>query len=141
MRLNYSSDISMDAKIGQDLLVRGLVEAEAILPSQYFDRLGDRTAGEFKLLLAVLTDGINCFLQEGPKRHRLFLEARDWIIMPYRTGPFSFDSICDALEIEANTLRKRPISLRRLRSQQRLNETSGTDSKRVDMLRRMRAQL
>ena len=54
MRLNHSSDMLVDAKTGQDLLVRGPVKAQSILPSQYFDRGAGRSenVGELKLLLA-----------------------------------------------------------------------------------------
>jgi hypothetical protein len=121
----------VDAKTGQDLLVRGPVKAQSILPSQYFDRGAGRSenVGELKLLLAVLTDGISCFLKKGSRKHRLFLEAKDWIIMPYRTGPFAFDSICEALGIEADTLRKRLVSLRRL------SQPSRTDAERMRLHR------
>jgi hypothetical protein len=87
-------------------------ETESILPSQYFGALGrGGLSSEQRLMLAVLVDTINV-LQSwrsggSASKRRNFAEAAHWVNLRGTTDLFSFDSVCDALEINAELLRSR----------------------------------
>jgi hypothetical protein len=89
-----------------------LSQADIILPSQYFAFLGSvGLSGEQRLMLAVLVDAINV-LQSwqtggGARKRRNFAEAAQWVNSCGTSHPFSFDSVCDALEIDSELLRSR----------------------------------
>ena len=89
-----------------------LWQTDIILPLQYFGALGSvGPSGEQRLMLAVLADAINVLRSwrgGGSARKRLnFAEAAQWVNSPGTTHPFSFDSVCDALEIDPELLRSR----------------------------------
>jgi hypothetical protein len=64
---------------------------------------------EEKLMFAVLTDGIECFqkyLGDNSRRsRRLFRDAEAWIACRDSSWPYSFENICEVLNINANYLR------------------------------------
>jgi hypothetical protein len=104
-----------------------LSQMDIILPSQYFGALGEAgLSGEQRLMLAVLVDAINVLQswQGGgsARKRRNFAEAAQWVNTPGTNYPFSFDSVCDALELDSGLLRSRlriltvrsPNSARRL---------------------------
>ena len=74
-------------------------------------RLGmDPGEGERKLMQAVLSEAIVCLTgRAGPARERyqLAAEALRWIRSKDMSWPFSFESICDVLGINADSLRRR----------------------------------
>jgi hypothetical protein len=91
---------------------------DTILASQFNDMrrasVGDH--GIAKLWLAVLEDGIRCFMDSSvpdgngaawhTRRWRLQQEAREWIFESDYEGPFSFKGLCEALGIDASYLRE-----------------------------------
>jgi hypothetical protein len=89
-----------------------LSQADIILPSQYFGSVGSvGLSGEQRLMLAVLIDAINV-LQSwhgggSARKRRNFAEAAQWVNTRGTSYPFSFDSVCDALEIDSELLRSR----------------------------------
>jgi hypothetical protein len=89
-----------------------LSETDIILPSQYFGLVGSvGMSGEQRLMLAVLVDAINV-LQTwkgtgSAHKRRNFAEAAQWVNTRGTGYPFSFDSVCDALEIDSELLRSR----------------------------------
>jgi hypothetical protein len=89
-----------------------LSQADIILPTQYFESIGSRgLSGEQRLMLAVMVDAINV-LQNwkgtgSPRKRRNFAEAAQWVNTRGTGHPFSFDSVCDALEIHSELLRSR----------------------------------
>ena len=89
-----------------------LSQADIILPSQYFGALGSvGLSGEQRLMLAVLVDAINV-LQSwhgggSARKRRNFAEAAQWVNTRGTSYPFSFDSVCDALEIDSELVRSR----------------------------------
>ena len=92
-------------------------ETDIILPSQYFGSIGSvGLSGEQRLVLAVLVDAINVLQSwKGAGRwhkRRNFAEAAQWVNTRGTTHPFSFDSVCDALEIESELLRSRLFTVR-----------------------------
>ena len=99
-----------------DLSCTGLLESvsvpDIITPEQYFDMRRSRAAfvaGENRLQLAVLRDAIR-ILPKGvgtkAKQQRLFLETLDWVNDREGTGPFAFEVICDAHDINPDWPRK-----------------------------------
>jgi len=61
-------------------------------------------------MLAVLQDALDCyqkyvFAKDGPGR-QLFADADGWILSDDRRWYFSFENICDVLEINASYLRQ-----------------------------------
>ncbi len=85
---------------------RGLAP-EVILPSQFFGAIGVRAfSSEQRLMLAVLVDAINLILRENRDR-RDFLEAWSWIFASGVARWLSFDLACDALDLNAESVRKR----------------------------------
>jgi hypothetical protein len=87
-------------------------EADIILPSQYFGLIGSAgLSGEQRLMLAVLIDAINVLnswkTTGSVHKRRNFAEAALWVNTHGTHHPFSFDSVCDALGIEAGLLRSR----------------------------------
>ncbi len=87
-------------------------EAAVILPSQYFASVGSTgLSGEQRLMLAVLVDAINVMQswQSGGsvRKRRNFAEAAQWVNAHGTSCTFSFDSVCDALEIDSELLRSR----------------------------------
>src|ERR1700682_1005388 len=87
-----------------------------ILPSQFFELVGKcRFTSEQRLMLAVLADAIN-ILQDwrsslSVRKRRLFIEAARWVMTHGSSVPFSFDNVCDALEISSGALRHRLSTL------------------------------
>jgi len=92
-----------------------LFAADIILPSQFFEGIGGKSlSAEQRLMLAVLVDAINVcqgwHRYPSARKRRDFAEAGKWIA----TGgdaPFSFDNICDALNINSEMLRERLAGL------------------------------
>lgn len=90
--------------------------SDLILPCQYFDVSGGhRLTGEQRLMLALLTDAINVYqkgvLSRVARARRLYVDAERWILAESGPGEWlSFDTVCDALGIEAGHLRRRIIA-------------------------------
>jgi hypothetical protein len=84
-----------------------LPQADILPPSQYFAAIGHAgLSGEQRLMLAVLIDTFNVLQswQDGRSKRRNFVEAAEWVIARGTCHPFSFDSVCEALEIDAELL-------------------------------------
>jgi len=66
--------------------------------------------GERRLMLAVLGDAVDCYRRgrgaRDPATRVLFNETRAWLESTDRRATFSFVSICDALDIDADYLRR-----------------------------------
>jgi hypothetical protein len=85
---------------------------DAILPSQFFESVGAQTFScEQRLMLAVLADAINVLGRTDSsklgKRNSSFNEAWSWVFAKRITSPLSFDHVCDALGMDAESLRRR----------------------------------
>jgi len=60
--------------------------------------------GELRLMAAVLEDAIN-ILRKRP-RSRAGREAREWLASRDASWPFAFERICDALDLDADSVRR-----------------------------------
>jgi hypothetical protein len=100
---------------------RGLFEPDTIVPSQFFATLrrqAPSNRGEYRLLVAVLEDAIDCFQENvhaaNKSEQRLFDEAQGWITgedgdtvshADDQAPGFSFEYVCDVLGLDASYLR------------------------------------
>jgi len=89
----------------------GLFEPDALLPAQFYAafRGGSGVSGEKRLMLAVLQDALDCyqkyaFAKDGAGQ-QMFHDADQWIGDEDRTWYFSFENICEILEINPQYLR------------------------------------
>ena len=90
----------------------GLFEPDALLPAQFYAafRGGSGVRGEKRLMLAVLEDALDCFQKYAAARdghgQALFEEANTWIASNDRGWFFSYENICETLEINPEYLRR-----------------------------------
>ena len=96
---------------GHDRLA-GLFEPDVLLPAQFFAAFR-REGGlerERLLMLAVLEDAVDCYQKyahsRDPRGRQMFDEAREWVTSCDRSWLFSFENICDTLEISAEYVRR-----------------------------------
>ena len=94
----------------EDHLLRAL--PDVVLPSQFFESVGAQTlSSEQRLMLAVLANAINILrdYRVSPSNRKLssFNEAASWVFADGIEGPMSFDQVCDALGVNAESLRRR----------------------------------
>jgi len=89
-----------------------LLQPDTLLPSQYFTALKRKGQHEpeRRLAIAVLQDAVDCYQKHLRARDRkarqLFLDAEEWITSDDRSWPFSFDNVCDLLQINPEYLRR-----------------------------------
>jgi hypothetical protein len=89
-----------------------LLQPDTLLPSQYFAALRRKGAHEpeRRLVIAVLQDAVDCFQKHAAARDRkarqLYLDAEEWICSEDRSWPFSFENVCDLLQINSEYLRR-----------------------------------
>jgi hypothetical protein len=90
----------------------GLFEPDALLPAQFYAafRGGSAVRGEKRLMLAVLQDALDCFQKyafaKDSHGRQLFVDANEWISCEDRDWYFSFENICETLEINPAYLRR-----------------------------------
>ena len=89
----------------------GLFEPDTLLPIQYFEAMRRKhlLEGEKRLILSVLEDAVECFMKcidsSTNKGQRLFRDADEWINLEDKRWVFSFDNVCDMLDINAEYMR------------------------------------
>jgi len=89
-----------------------LLQPDTLLPSQYFAILKRKGAHEpeRRLVVAVLEDAVECFQKHicarDEKARQLFVDAEEWICSEDRSWPFSFENVCDLLQINPQYLRR-----------------------------------
>ena len=66
-------------------------------------------SGEKLLMLAVLEEAIECYkrnlVSQDRKAQNLFLETEEWISARHDDALFSFENVCDALNLDSDYLR------------------------------------
>ena len=84
------------------------IEADPVDFEQFFKR-ANRGAEE-RLMLAVLQDAVDCFqqyaLSECPWEKQLFNEAERWLLERNSDWLFSFEKICESLQLDPGYIRK-----------------------------------
>jgi len=84
-------------------------DAEMAVSFSAVYRRAEPAAGERRLLLAVLEDGIRTLLKHADatrgRARTLQREALAWLLSDAHTDVFAFASICEALEIDPGRLR------------------------------------
>jgi len=101
----------MQEKETLDERLPGLFEPDTLLPIQYFEAMRKKhlLEGEKRLILSVLEDAIECFMKcidaATNKGQRLFREADEWISHEDKRWVFSFDNVCDMLDINPDYMR------------------------------------
>ena len=101
-----------DRELAAEERLAGLFQPDTLLPSQFFDRMRRRSEhdGERRLMIAVLEDAVDVYRKQAgakdPRGEEMFREAEAWIEDPDRTWLFSFQNICDVLDIDADYLRR-----------------------------------
>ena len=89
-----------------------LFQPDTLVGSQYLESLSRKEAldPDKKLMLAVLEDGIQCFQANiearEPKNKKLFSEAENWILEERNDAVFSFENICEVLELNPQYVRQ-----------------------------------
>src|SRR5260370_39170263 len=85
--------------------------ADAVIPDQFYPARPGSASVEpiMRLMAGILIDAARCFQSNfearHPSRRQEFREARLWIFDDRGTGPFSFRSVCDSLEVDPRGLR------------------------------------
>jgi hypothetical protein len=89
----------------------GLFEPDTLLPIQYFEAMRKKhlLEGEKRLVLSVLEDAVECFMKcieaTTHKGQRLFREAEEWVTLEDKRWVFSFDNVCEMLDINPEYMR------------------------------------
>jgi hypothetical protein len=86
---------------------------DILTPGQYYEgahRDDPETEAIKRLMFAVLADAVRCFQTycraQNRSGRRMFYEAKGWIWDRNSEGPFTFEAICETLEIEPERLRR-----------------------------------
>lgn len=107
----------------------GLFEPDVLLPGQFFSFFR-KEAGfdrERRLMLAVLEDAIDCFQKYAHtndlRGRQLFMESYEWIMSDDKRWLFSFENICQIVDMNPDYVRQ---GLNRWRAQHAKNAAAGT---------------
>jgi hypothetical protein len=90
----------------------GFLAPDAILPMQFFQSLRSkgRYDGERRLMIAILEDAVHCFMKQlfatDPKARQLYLDAEEWISAEDASWFFSFENVCNTLDLDPEYLRQ-----------------------------------
>ncbi len=96
--------------------LRHLFQPDTLLPLQFLaaQRQSSQVKGERRLIVAILEDAIDCFQKhltaKDVRSRQLWQEARDWLLSDDSSWPFSYLSICEALDIHPSFLRRGILS-------------------------------
>jgi hypothetical protein len=90
-----------------------LFQPDTMLPAQYFAAALRRKGAlnpERRLIIAVLQDAIECyqknlFAREG-KARQLYADAQEWIDSEDRSHYFSYENICEILDMNPEFVRR-----------------------------------
>ncbi len=108
-----------------------IFEPDALMPEQFFATLGREAGGgnERGLMLAILRDAVECYqkyaLARDPRGQELHSEAAEWIFSSDREWPFSFENICDVLDVSCGYVRSgllpmKQVGVRKVRKAPRI---------------------
>jgi hypothetical protein len=84
--------------------------ADVILPSQHL-AAPKKVAPEYRLMIAVLENAITCITKyrsaTDTRGRRLFDEEQRWLCSEDTHSPYAFVCICDVLDLDVDTVRRR----------------------------------
>jgi len=86
--------------------------ADAVMPAQFYPERRGAASVEpiMRLMAGILIDAVRCFQRNFEARHsdrrQEFREAQFWIFDDKANGPFSFQCVCESLEIDPRGLRE-----------------------------------
>jgi hypothetical protein len=86
--------------------------ADAVMPAQFYPARRGAASVEpiMRLMAGILIDAVRCFQRNfearGSDRRQEFREAQFWIFDDKANGPFSFQCVCESLEIDPRGLRE-----------------------------------
>lgn len=104
--MSYDTGLSMEER------VTSLFQPDTLLPEQFLETFRRKLylEPEKKLMLAILEDAVACFQKyvfaRDSKGKLLFSDAEEWIEESRGNGIFSFDSVCEALGLSPDYLRR-----------------------------------
>ena len=107
-----------------------LITLADLVPVQLRDPIAVRLrlSGEFRLLWAVLEDGIACYLRYGDHpsaaKRKLSREAQDWMEAKEGAGLCSFSGICGAFQLDPDYFRRRVRAIRAHQTRGPLNQAA-----------------
>ncbi len=138
MRIDQGA--KMQEKETLDERLPALFEPDTLLPIQYFEAMRRKhlLEGEKRLILSVLEDAIECFMKcmdsATNKGQRLYREADEWIALEDKHWVFSFDNVCDMLDINPEYMRRglRDWKQRKLEAIQRAAEAKAEADARAE---------
>ena len=131
----------MQEKETLDERLPALFEPDTLLPIQYFEAMRRKhlLEGEKRLILSVLEDAIECFMKcmdsATSKGQRLYREADEWISLEDKHWVFSFDNVCDMLDINPEYMRRglKDWKERKLQAMQRAAEAKAEAAARAEI--------
>lgn len=90
-----------------------LFQPDTMLPSQYFAAALRRRGAlkpERRLIVAILQDAIECYQKNlfarEPKARQLYADAEQWIDSEDRTHYFSYENLCEILDMNPEFVRR-----------------------------------
>jgi hypothetical protein len=99
--------------------------ADPVATEQFFKNA--IRGGEERLMLAVLQDAVKCFQEHVLAQHlwekKLFREAEEWILEKNSDWLFSFENICETLQLNPDYIRRGLVSWKEV--QRRIGTLSG----------------
>lgn len=104
--MNYETGLSVEEKVSS------LFQPDTLLPDQYLEtfRRKAHLEPEKRLMLVILEDAIACFQKylfaRDGKGKALFREAEEWVMEEGSQWLFSFENICELLELEPRYVRQ-----------------------------------
>jgi hypothetical protein len=101
-----------------------LVEADVLLPEQLKSSSTASRTGEFGLLWAVFTDGVQTYCREvlrGATTSLAYREVERWIFRPDSDAITSFSSLCELFGIDPRRMRRALLRFREQPSEGILN--------------------
>jgi len=88
------------------------LRGDAVMPAQFYPARRGSASVEpiMRLMGGILADAVRSFQRnfeaQGASRRQEFKEAQRWIFDDKEDGPFSFEDICEALDIDPRRLRE-----------------------------------
>ncbi len=88
------------------------LRADAVMPAQFYPARRGSASMEpiMRLMGGILADAVRSFQRnfdaQSASRRQEFSEARHWIFQRKDDGPFSFEDVCETLDIDPRRLRE-----------------------------------